>query len=606
MTSAAFRTKGPLRIRLSIAVTVIEIAFCVFPAEGQIPQSSLATTARLVTVDVTLQDHDHHFVSELRCNDFHLTEDNVPQQLDRCEEHRATHPALQPGVVTGVNTFTNTPSRKVGALEYNVVLLDYAHSPEIHPGKLTDVAQTLLSHPNPDHAIALFTLGEKLKLISGFTDHEAAWQFIRKRDMGQTVGVLAGAALSSDDPSGANSGAFVSTYPGLPSSHDTGPYAATIRDSAAQLSQVASIETTIGAFQALDAWLAPLPGRKNILWVTGSSPGLFQSGALMGQVDEYSDELYDLQQNLARHRIAISTLDAHGVTNDVLTPAEEHGPVAYGAHTNREASIDRRLDMARERRTSLDKVAWETGGRSYHGNDLLRELREALDAGSDYYTLSYLPSTSQVSSSFRRFHITVSKPGVQLAYREGYYPDRPSSVSEPAKSSLDPRQPQPEPSEEAKRLYAAVQRGIPTSDEILFGVHITTLPVSAGRSGKDKDSFLNLKLDYLVAAADLKWTEVAGRHTAQLRMMLLAYDGEDKIVASEDHITNVTRTHDQWVKLHDAAVPMSQTVFVPAKKPIFLRLAVLDTASRQLGTLEIPTATIRPLNDSAPEQQGHR
>lgn len=74
-----------------------------------------------------------------------------------------------------------------------------------------------------------------------------------------------------------------------------------------------------------------------------------------------------------------------------------------------------------------------TGGRYFFGrNDLSQEIRESLDQGENFYTLSYIPNTPISDGEYRKIDVRVDAPDLIVQSRQGYY----ASDTEPAATSV--------------------------------------------------------------------------------------------------------------------------------------------------------------------------
>ncbi len=73
----------------------------------------------------------------------------------------------------------------------------------------------------------------------------------------------------------------------------------------------------------------------------------------------------------------------------------------------------------------LEKVTEETGGTYFRdSNDLAAGLKQTANARSHYYVLSYASPDQKASGKFHRIRVEVSRPGLELSYRRGYYAPR--------------------------------------------------------------------------------------------------------------------------------------------------------------------------------------
>src|SRR6202011_913907 len=91
-------------------------------------------------------------------------------------------------------------------------------------------------------------------------------------------------------------------------------------------------------------------------------------------------------------------------------------PFSEGATLNRESSV-RFLTQ-----DSMENLAQQTGGKvCMNNNDLSECVKRAIDDSSSYYELSYYPTDKNWQGEFRRTSVKISRSGVQLSFREGYF-----------------------------------------------------------------------------------------------------------------------------------------------------------------------------------------
>ncbi len=133
--------------------------------------TTLRATASLVVVDVVVTDKDQHAIHGLKESDFALLEDKVAQPIKNFEEHTSAEiggssapmPALPAGVFTN---FTPVPGK--GPL--NILLLDKLDTAPKDQSKLRTELLKYIDTAKPGTRIALFELGDRLRLLQGFTD----------------------------------------------------------------------------------------------------------------------------------------------------------------------------------------------------------------------------------------------------------------------------------------------------------------------------------------------------------------------------------------------------------------------------------------------------
>ena len=79
---------------------------------------------------------------------------------------------------------------------------------------------------------------------------------------------------------------------------------------------------------------------------------------------------------------------------------------------------------------TMQKMADATGGRAFvNTNGLTDAVANAIDEGSNFYTLAYTPANSTRDGGFRKIKVQLAREGLTLAYRQGYFADDPDKAS---------------------------------------------------------------------------------------------------------------------------------------------------------------------------------
>jgi len=221
------------------------------------------------------------------------------------------------------------------------------------------------------------------------------------------------------------------------------------------------------AFLEISHFLDSLPGRKNVMWFTGSLSASFLPGADStsaattagnGPTPEstsYNDEVKELVDAMARSQVSIYPVDVRGVvvTNVKAVPgaqAESNSGELYATY-----AVE-------------DDIATATGGHAfYNRNDVKDSLEQATENGGNYYTLSYSPSNQNYDGQLRKLHVELAKRGYHLAYRQAYCAYNPD-FPPPQRGKHPPAGPiAPKDS-----LFANMQNGAPLNHQLLFKAHL--------------------------------------------------------------------------------------------------------------------------------------
>ena len=178
------------------------------------------------------------------------------------------------------------------------------------------------------------------------------------------------------------------------------------------------VNQTIASLEALGNHVAGIPGRKNLVWISGGVAVLAQ-GAQDRWVNSYASQVRGLAQRLATQGITVYPVHATGLQVGML-----------GTNTTAEGSSRGQTDsaqlrpMTRENEmriwSTMDILAEVTGGRAFRNtNELTVGARAAAaDLRASYSVGFYVPENSD--NRWRAFDVRVSRPGVRVLHRKGY------------------------------------------------------------------------------------------------------------------------------------------------------------------------------------------
>ncbi|HEX8872259.1 MAG TPA: VWA domain-containing protein, partial [Candidatus Acidoferrum sp.] len=203
-----------------------------------------------------------------------------------------------------------------------------------------------------------------------------------------------------------------------------------------EFNTISRAKITAAALESIALHLTRIPGRKNLVWVSGSFPiaiGL-QADSLNYQereVRNFERELESATRALNQANIAIYPVDARGLISagyDTETRDTEGRTV-----TSSTAQIDQNAFA------TMDTLADRTGGRVFRDtNDIAGAVGKALTDSELTYAISFYPTHGKWDGKFHDIKIRVNRPGVQLHYRKGYFAvaDSPDNDAE-RKAALD-------------------------------------------------------------------------------------------------------------------------------------------------------------------------
>jgi VWFA-related protein len=592
------------------------------PATQQPSQSGVATLragTQLVVVDVVVTDKNQRPIHGLKASDFTLTEENTPQTVKHFEEHTALTPAdatkfpALPKFPPGV--FTNyTPAPVNGAV--NLLLLDALNTP------LRDqayVRQQLLAYLNatpPGTRIAIFGLTTQLTILQGFTSDPEILKAVTSSKLGKNSPLL------QDSVGGG--GIQNSTADTLEDQGADATVVANMRQFDAQQQSFQlqlRVKYTLDAMNQLARYLSSIPGRKNLIWFSGSFPISVlpdTTGNLpdpFAVVADYEKEFRETVNLLARSQVAVYPVDARGLTNaPVFDASTSRNYAAPGRGTARmHQDMDKFSTDTNAEHSTMSQMAEATGGHAfYNTNGLTQAVATAINDGSNFYTLTYTPSNLASDGKFRKIKVQVAQSGVNLAYRHGYYADDPYKTPSPAANG-QPQQTKvadsavtsaaPNP---IQAIRVAMMRGSPTPTEIIMKVAV--LPTGPSTQTEDTPApnnilsdkvhgpFRRYSVNYAIEPADITFIRAAdGKIHAAFELVIFVFNPAGGLVNRVTTQLHIASPLDELKKNVANGIQYRQEISAPAKGEYFLRIVVHDLTHDRLGAVEVATSEVKNL-----------
>jgi VWFA-related protein len=575
------------------------------PASQSIPL--FRTNANLVLVDVVVRDKGNP-VHDLKAADFQVFEDGREQNITVFEEHRATD-VIEVGKAPAdlpPNTYSNAPRYAVTSAA-NVLLLDALNTP------LSDqvyVRRRMLQYLHtipPGTRIAVFTLGSKLRIIEGFTtDSSAIENALQGRGNPEKSPVM--------DPDWDQTLAEAANLPGGGSSQSAAM--AQFAEETQSSENLLRADVAFDAMEQLARYLATVPGRKNVIWFSGSMPFNLTTGSSpnLDQMADLQDRAKKSMELLALARVALYPVDARGLMNapssagdarimnpNLFTSIQARGvstsapapnspgmgsPPSAGVAGQTVAQVAQQRDQAFLDQVAFDHLnmesfAKQTGGKAFINTNAVGEaVADAIADGSDYYTLAYAPENRDYNGAYRRVEVKLVEGHYDLEYRRGYYAYNPATADKLMPGRVSP-------------LIAAMQHGglplsqvpfevrvVPATDPVLAGEQIS--PDPAGALAKTlKPPLIRYVADFTIDPDGLDSRALPdGRKHTEVELTEVAYDVEGIRENYADGGFAVDGAAGQRLRLH-------QEIDLPAGKA-YLRIGVHDLMSGRIGTLEIP------------------
>jgi VWFA-related protein len=373
------------------------------------------TATILVQVPVVVTDKTGNHVRGLTKDSFHVFESGKEQKLSVFEEVVTTNAKIAP-VVTRPGEFQNLTLPSDPPHSVTVIALDTVNTPFLDQSYgRHELIKYLAKSVDSGQVMALMLMTSRgLKVVQGLTGDPEQLAQILKRASGELPAMQ---TVSQDATDNAAAGDFSdSLYTAI--TPNTDPVAAMEafiqRGDAfyAQFQQQNAIETTLNSFLGIAYALNGVPGRKSLLWATGSFPfALTTPSTVPGG---YLSTLYErTMQALDEAQISVYPIDMRGLVD--FTDASKRRVPTTQQMSNRSWYQQSTID-------TLNEFAEMTGGKAfYNTNDLAGSFKRAADDASSYYLLGYYLDNSDNKAGWRTLKVKIDKTGLDIRNRQGFF-----------------------------------------------------------------------------------------------------------------------------------------------------------------------------------------
>jgi len=546
--------------------------------------------ANLVLVDAVVTERDNA-VHGLDRSRFHVFEDGHEQTIVSFDEHR---PNDKPAAgVVGMqaalppHTYSNAQLYpEAGA--FSVLLLDGLNTPLENQGDVRRQVVEYLSKAPPSTSMAIFTLAAQLQMIKGFTTNASELRdVVENRETGSQQSVL------------------LDTQSALNLSPATAEMLTNTKTLASEQQNLADINAdntdqrvrmTHDALRRLARYLSAIPGRKNLIWFSGSFPiALDPNDQLIDPLKaarSYGDELRETSDLLTAARVAVYPVDARGIMTQTSADASYRPApnVAFGRiNLPVAAKDDSTLQQHTEsEHASMERIADATGGKAYtNTNDLKKAVEKAVENGSSYYTIGYVPPANPSDGQFRRIQLRLESGGYALAYRKGYYAVPANQIDAGNRG--------------ATNLLAAVAlHGAPPATQVLFKARVVDatdpslqgIRLPEGPAG-EMAATLKEPVRRYIAEVTVDPSSIAfdtlpdDRRQVNLEFAMVGFDAAGKRVNYLGRSVALQLDPAHYAQIMANGIRVRMALDLPSGEG-FLRIAVQDLAAGRAGSLEIP------------------
>jgi hypothetical protein len=211
----------------------------------------------------------------------------------------------------------------------------------------------------------------------------------------------------------------------------------------------------------------------------------------------------------------------------------------------------------------MDEMAAGTGGRSFHNNnDLAGVVRTAMADGEMSYQLGFYPSHGQWDGKYHEIKVRVSRPGLSLHYRKGYFATAEGADTE---------------SERKAEIDAAVSSPI----------EATNLSILAQLYAPEKETPDQFGLGVMLNAKEIAFSGVpTGRHCI-LDFVFVQRDSAGKQLSGEERRAEFAPDEKKYESLLQTGMLVTHHLKL-MRGVVQLKIVVRDAMSRSIGSVVVP------------------
>jgi hypothetical protein len=302
--------------------------------------------------------------------------------------------------------------------------------------------------------------------------------------------------------------------------------------------------------------VGPLPGRKNLIWVSGGFPLAGKFVQLTAPFHEriiFAQEIQGATEAITNEAMVIYPVDARGL----IPPDIEHNfasPDAFEFMT-------------------MNALAAQTGGRAFFNtNDIGGAIRSAIDDSRVTYELGFYPNLSKWDGRFHTLKVKVNRPGAHVRTRKGYF-----ALPEP------PATPE---TQQARNQQAAAR---------LMQSHEIDLTVRVNATATTHDDSRTLSLNLRMDPRQLK--QQNGRWSGIVDLLFVQLDDHYQIVHSMKQPYQLSLLPATYERSPAEGFTLTQVVQV-LPKASQLRVILQDDSTGLAGAVGVPLATYFPDHSS--------
>jgi VWFA-related protein len=369
----------------------------------------IRSQTNVVLVDVRVWDKNGRAVSDLRQEDLRVFDDGKLQKITSFSLENVERLAVASGE-SGPPPTLDLGKLPAGvapleALQDHRLMVFFFDMTSIHPEDLMRAVKGATdfvdSRMTPADLVAIVTYTSSLRILQDFTnDRDALDGVLHGIRTGESASLSVAGTEGEAGTTNASGEEVVNQDVSAAFTPDETEF------------NIFNTDEKLAAIESLARMLRDVPGRKSVIHFTSGveRTGIENQAQLRATVDAAN-----------RANVSLYTLDARGLA--ALPPggdASSASPAGTALYTGQ--AVRSQLSSLQGSRETLATLATDTGGRSFFDlNDFAPAFREVQEDNSSYYLLGYTPSNTRSDGRYRRIRVELTRPGLTVRARPGYY-----------------------------------------------------------------------------------------------------------------------------------------------------------------------------------------
>ena len=455
------------------------------------------------------------------------------------------------------NTFTNILAARGQAINgITVVLLDLVNTRMADRMFARQQLIKYLGEIQPQDRIGVYVFGGRLRVLHDYTADMSVFQKKLAEAKDRLIGVGGTETPGALDREQGEFDAAISGRGGTPQER--------------QFYMRNRVLGTLAVFKFIANHLERVPGRKNLIWMSGAFPAIFGYQNMDNMGESYIDEVDATVRALSQANVAVYPIDARGLTpppgfnassasrsSPPMPPGGARGTPGRTVAAPRTGGAGRGQIAAH---ATMDDLAHRTGGHAYYNtNDLARAIHEAVADSTLTYTIGFYPADEKSDREFHKIKIEAPRRRVSLHYRSGY---------------LDVPRASPDERQRSLQLHDALWSPLDATE--------LGLTVHAARAAAP-----TLDLLVTVQPDGVQLKQEGDRYIGRLDMLIVQRDARGNEIDAPLDTIELKMLGETYRKFTTAGLPLRKTLTLSARAET-LRIVVRDAGSGMIGSLTVP------------------